>query len=48
MDVASEDSEKLEHVASNFLNDETASSDSHDEDGPGTSALSTSCFDSER
>ena len=41
-DVASEDSEKLEHVASSFLSDETASSDSHDEDRPGTSAPSTS------
>ena len=47
-DVASEDSEKLEHVASSFLSDETASSDSHDEDRPGTSAPSTSCQDSER
>ena len=48
MDITSEDSEKLEHVASSFLNDETASSDSHDEEGPGTSAPSTSCQDSER
>ena len=48
VDVTSEDSEKLEHVASNFLNDETDSSDSHDEDRPGTSAPSTSCRDSER
>ena len=48
MDVTSEDSEKLEHVASNFLNDETDSSDSHDEDRPGTSAPSTSCRGSER
>ena len=48
MDVTSEDSEKLELVASNFLSDEIASSDSHDEDRPGTSALSTSCCDSER
>ncbi|CAH3156007.1 unnamed protein product [Pocillopora meandrina] len=47
-DVASGDSEKLEHVASSFLSDETASSDSHDEDRPGTSAPSTSCQDSER
>ena len=48
MDVTSEDSEKLEHVASSFLNDETASSDSHDEDRPRTSAPSTSCQDIER
>ena len=48
MDVTSEDSEKLEHVASNFLSDEIASSDSHDEDRPRTSAPSTSCQDIER
>ena len=48
MDVTSEDSEKLEHVASNFLSDEIASSDSHDEDRPRTSAPSTSCQDRER
>ena len=48
MDVTSEDSEKLEHVASNFLSDEIASSDSHDEDRPRTSAPSTSCQDSDR
>ena len=48
MDVTSEDSEKLEHVASNFLGDEIASSDSHDEDRPRTSAPSTSCQDIER
>ena len=48
MDVTSEDSEKLELVASNFLSDEIASSDSHDEDRPRTSAPSTSCQDIER
>lgn len=48
VDVTSEDYQKLECVASDLLNDETASSDSHDEDRPGTSAPSTSCQDSER
>ena len=48
VDVTSEDSEKIEHVASNFPNDETACSDSHDEDSQRTSAPSTSCGDSER
>ena len=48
MDITSEDSEKLELVASNFLSDEIASSDSHDEDRPRTSAPSTSCQDIER
>ena len=48
MDITSEDSEKLELVASNFLSDEIASSDSHDEDRPRTSAPSTSCQDSDR
>ena len=48
LDLTSKDYEKLQHMASNLLSDETASSDSHDEDKPGSVAPKTSYDDSER